>query len=155
MFLRLTEEGQRELAGKLPKGRAFASGKAFVPFVNRTFHAQLAALGGEEPAVKSEGAARAARSSSDTPKAESGGAPSPVALSWASITVGSVVLASEGPMEGWYEAVVTAAKPDHLFKLKWRDWPDEPAFVRTRGRLGLLPPDEAAKAGSKKPGQGP
>jgi len=27
-----------------------------------------------------------------------------------------------------------------------RDQPDEPAFVRKRGRLGLLPPDEAIKA---------
>jgi hypothetical protein len=57
-----------------------------------------------------------------------------------------VVLASEGQNEGWYEALVTAAKPNHLFILKWQGWPEEGEFVRKRGQLGLLPPTEAAKA---------
>lgn len=38
----------RGLASKLPKGRVFASGKAFVQFVTRILHTQIEASGGEE-----------------------------------------------------------------------------------------------------------
>ncbi len=40
---------------------------------------------------------------------------------------GSVVLASEGPKEGWFEAVVVAVDGD-LLKLKWRDYPTIAGF---------------------------
>lgn len=149
-ILRLTTDEQRGLAGKLPKGRVFESGKAFVPFVNKTLYSQLEAMGGETPpppdpaviqaALDDEPASSADATSGDETQ------PAPGPTSWATITVGSVVLATEGHMEGWFEAVVTAAKPNHLFTLKWRDWPDEAPFVRKRGHLGLLPPAEAVKA---------
>ncbi|WP_210485389.1 hypothetical protein [Microvirga antarctica] len=73
--------------------------------------------------------------------------PAPFPSSWSDIRVGSVVLATEGrQMEGWFEAVVTAAKPNDLFLVKWREWPDDQPFVRKREHLALLPPTEAAKA---------
>ena len=50
-ILRLTTDEQKKLAGKLPQGRVFESGKAFVPFVNRTLYAQRAAMGGEVPEI--------------------------------------------------------------------------------------------------------
>jgi hypothetical protein len=40
-ILRLTTNEQRGLAGKLPKGRVFGSGKCFVPFTNKTLYSQL------------------------------------------------------------------------------------------------------------------
>lgn len=152
-ILRLTNDEQRELAGKLPKGRVFESGKAFVPFVNKALYSQLAAMGGEEPPVNpavdqaASGDEQAGEGAAHSKPADT--VSSPVASSWGSITVGSVVLASEGEKEGWYEAVVTAAKSSHLFTLKWRDWPDEPEFVRKRGHLGLLPPAEVATKAAK------
>jgi hypothetical protein len=139
-ILRLTSDEQRGLAGKLPKGRVFGSGKCFVPFTNKNLYSQLEAIGGEEPPVDP---AVVQAALDDEPAGEA--ALSPVASSWAAITVGSVVLVTEGHMEGWFEAVVTAAKPNNLFELRWRDWPDEPVLVRKRGQLGLLPPAEAAQ----------
>lgn len=152
-ILRLTSGEQRGLAGKLPKGRVFESGKAFVPFVNKTLYGQLEAMGGEEPFVDS---AIVQAALDGKPTGEGAAQPElaetaslPVASSWAAITVGSVVLATEGEKEGWYEAVVTSAKPNHLFTLKWRDWPEEAEFVRKRGHLGLLPPAEVAAKAAK------
>src|SRR4051812_23404994 len=52
---------QRALAAKLPRGRVFASGRAFVPFVKAAVYGPLAAFGrpaggggggGPEPAVR-------------------------------------------------------------------------------------------------------
>jgi hypothetical protein len=147
-ILRLTTDEQRGLAGKLSRGKIFQSGRCFVPYCNRTIFAQLAAMGGEDPPIDPA----VVQSALDEPAGERAvrakpteAASSPGASSWAAITVGSVVLASEGEKEGWYEAVVTAAKPNHLFELVWRDWPDEKPIVRKRGNLGLLPPAEAAK----------
>ena len=39
----------------------------------------------------------------------------------------------------WYESLITEVKDDGLFVLKWRDWPDEPPFLRRAHQLGLLP----------------
>jgi hypothetical protein len=59
--------------------------------------------------------------------------------SWADITVGSLVLASEAPMDGWWESVVIGVK-DELFTLRWRDFPGQPVFARRRWHLAILPP---------------
>jgi hypothetical protein len=64
---------------------------------------------------------------------------------WADINVGSLVLASDGPGEGWWKSVVIEAKGD-LFTLIWEDWPDLPRFVRRRCQLALLHPAGRARA---------
>lgn len=148
--LRLTKDEQQSLAGKIPAGKIFSnSNKALVPFCNRTLFQQLKAMGGEIPSATMADIAAALNANEEKPPEDhvAGNAEeTAVAPSWAEITVGSVVLANEGPMEGWFEAVVTAAKPNNLFELRWRDWPEEKAIVRKRGHLGLLPPAEAIKA---------
>ena len=58
---------------------------------------------------------------------------------WADIEVGSLVLATEGPGEGWWESVVLGAEAE-LFTLKWRNCPDLSRFVRRRWQLALLHP---------------
>jgi len=73
-----------------------------------------------------------------------GPAPAP-SSEWARINRGSIVLATEGPMEGWFEAVVTEAKGDDLFLLKWRDWPNNAPFLRKRHQLAILPPGAFAR----------
>jgi hypothetical protein len=45
-LLRTTTDEQRALAAKLPRGRVFKSGKAFVPFVKPRLYESLAALAG-------------------------------------------------------------------------------------------------------------
>jgi hypothetical protein len=62
---------------------------------------------------------------------------------WDDIGVGSIVLATEGPQEGWFESIVLRAEDD-LFTLKWRDWPRLPTFTRRTWQIGLLPPGHRA-----------
>ena len=50
---------------------------------------------------------------------------------------GSVVLASVGAGEGWWEACVLEVHDD-LLTLQWRDCPDEPSFVRRNSKIALL-----------------
>lgn len=145
--LRLATDEQKALAAKLPKGRVFASGRAFVPFVRAgLYKAIVAAAGGLGQTAPSACAA-----SADSPKADAGGAtPATVAepaapprpAGWADIQVGSVVLATTGPDQGWYEAEVIEILDD-LLKLRWRSWPEEPVFARRFSQVGLLPPNGA------------
>jgi hypothetical protein len=148
-ILRLSSDEQRELAGRLPQGKIFQSGRCFVPFCNRTLYEQLEAMGGELPAhnpapdhAASNGeptVADAVSNSADT--ATQAAAPS----TWTEITVGSVVLVTEGrPQEGWWECVVTEVKAGDLLVLRWRDFPeDESLLVRKRQQVALLYPAKA------------
>jgi len=146
--LRLATDAQKALAAKLPKGRVFASGRAFVPFVRAGLYEAIAAAAG----VLAETAPSACAASADSPKADAGAvAPAGVAgvakpatppqpAGWADIRVGSVVLATAGPDQGWYESEVIEILED-LMKLRWRSWPEEPVFARRFSQVGLLPPN--------------
>ncbi|CAO4194022.1 hypothetical protein [Methylorubrum extorquens] len=139
----------RDFATRLPAGRLFPSGKGFVPFVKADLYERLlAATGTLDMPIP----ARASGKAGDAPPpagAGSGGKGSPDApggapkapSDWASIKVGSTVLACQGPMEGWWEAVVLYTKADDHFVLRWRDFADDGEFNRARKDLGLLPPD--------------
>lgn len=143
----VADQVTKALAGKLPQGRIFGSGRAFVPFVSREVYAELekhipagarsaqlrVVASGSTPggAIPSAGTSKATPEKIEAPK------------DWASIKVGSMVLASEGRGEGWYESIVTDAKANDVFELKWADWPEEPLFVRHRTRLALLYPGVA------------
>jgi hypothetical protein len=60
---------------------------------------------------------------------------------WDDIDVNSLVLAKEdGPWRTWWEAIPTD-KSDHMFLLRWRDFPQIPAITRPRWALGLLYPN--------------
>lgn len=58
------------------------------------------------------------------------------------IGLGSIVLAHEGPDEGWWEAEVIGAN-GRVFSLRWRDYPAQPTILRKASELALLPPSEA------------
>lgn len=58
---------------------------------------------------------------------------------------GSLVLASVGSAEGWWESLVVEMQDD-LLTLQWRDWPKEPSFVRRRNQIALLHPSRNAHA---------
>lgn len=141
-ILRLSDEKRRELAGKLSQGRLFDSGKAFVPFVNRTLYGQLDAMGGEVPPYVEAPPKNKAQPRKSTKAAK------PIyvqATSLAELAAGQIVLAPEdGEDGGWWQAVIDEAKDDDLFVLHWHAWPKEPTLVRKRSQLTLLPPIEAA-----------
>ncbi|CAO4172070.1 hypothetical protein CFFPNG_01899 [Methylorubrum aminovorans] len=58
------------------------------------------------------------------------------------IGLGSVVLAHEGPDEGWWEAEVIGIN-GRVFSLRWRGYPTQPTILRKATDLALLPPGEA------------
>jgi hypothetical protein len=63
---------------------------------------------------------------------------------WNEIDVGHVVLAKEdGPLQGWWEAVVTTKDSDS-FTLQWRDYASLPTILRERTKLGLICPTSPA-----------
>lgn len=151
--LRLENDEQRALAAKLPRGRVFGSGRAFVPFVKAGLYESLAAMAGVSTRVGSAGAESAPAGSPSPPEGHANGqgegstnaAPDGAKFPTdrAAINIGSVVLAPFAPMQGWWEAVVLKISGD-LLTLEWRDYPDEGRFVRRRHKLALLPTGKAA-----------
>jgi hypothetical protein len=58
------------------------------------------------------------------------------------IGLGSLVLAHEGPEDGWWEAEVIGIN-GAVFSLRWRDYLLQPIILRKASELALLPPGEA------------
>jgi hypothetical protein len=62
-----------------------------------------------------------------------------MAMPLGAVVAGSMVLASLGAGDGWWEADVLEVHDD-LLTLRWRDCPDEPSFVRRKSQIALLFP---------------
>lgn len=136
----------RALAGQLPRGKIFPSGKAFVPFVKASFYDALMAHLPESERDRARQPAQAG-SGKEASRTEAAGAGTGTATvqrdkpeDWSRIKVGSLVLASDGPGDGWYEADVVEVLPEEKFKLRWYEWPDLPDFVRPVTDIALLHP---------------
>lgn len=131
-------EAVTKLARLLPLGRLFPSGKAFVPFVKATLFGELLAALGEKDEEQDGGDAEAEHEKLAPTLYDFSAFRLP--LGWGEIGPGHLVLATIAPQDGWYEALVTEVKDDGgLFVLSWRDWPDEPPFLRRAHQLALLP----------------
>ncbi|MCB4767310.1 hypothetical protein LGR54_01720 [Ancylobacter sp. Lp-2] len=145
MGLKLAEldsDALRAAAAQLPAGKVYSSGKAFVPFVKGQLYAELVkTLGMTDDVPVSEEKEAEHASLAPTLYDFSG---SRLPTDWGDIKLGSLVLATAEPNEGWWEATITEVKASDLFVLKWRDWPDEPLFLRTKRQLALLPPPDRA-----------
>src|SRR4051812_39368535 len=74
--LRPETDEQRALAAKLPRGRVFESGRAFVPFVKKGLYESLAAFGGvqlgDHPAGPETACTASPGQDSDMPGGEGG-----------------------------------------------------------------------------------
>src|SRR4051794_30358032 len=159
--LTVKTDEHRALAAQFPRGRVFATGRAFVPFVKSSLFLQLQsaaqgaadassaapAPGDQAPAdepVKAEPPSPGGDTPAEQPaKAEP--EPSPAKpnrerpRTWSDIQVGHMVLAAEAYGEGWWEARVVQ-EHEGKFTLTWRDWPELPRFARHRWQLALLHP---------------
>ena len=131
--LPVTTDKARAAALEAASGRIFASGKAFSPFCKMPLYEALSAFEGSfapPPPVERE--------------------PEPVITvrtvptTWADIAVGSAVLASSGPDEGWWPSVVVEDRGEGLFVVRWQDYDDEPSFVRRADDLALMPRSAAS-----------
>lgn len=138
------------VAEKLPAGKLFESGLAFVPFVKREIHDTLLARISAEERDRVEAARivasaeKAAQRASDEADSDDIKLPplTPAQLppDWSKIKVGSVVLASDRQSDGWWEAVVEQEKKaDNLLVLRWRQAPDMDQFLRRVDQVALLP----------------
>src|SRR3954470_3014231 len=98
--LTVEDETHCALAAQLRPGQVYASDRTFAPAVVREVFDKLCELAGPV------GAASVPDDVSESPAS----ATRPV--SWDAITFSSIVLASAGPGEGWWEATVIGAKDD-------------------------------------------
>lgn len=134
----LEGETVQKIARLLPVGRLFPSGKAFVPFVKAALYADLLSALGEEEESEDEGDAELEHEKFAPALYDFSAYRLP--LGWGDIGPGHLVLATVAPQDGWYEALITEVRDDGgLFVMTWRDWPDQPSFLRRAHQLALLP----------------
>jgi hypothetical protein len=128
------------IAERLPLGKIFATGRAFVPFVGRSAFDKLATLveGGVTIEARAMSGALPVYPLADMFTTE---AVNTADALWAKVEVGSVVLAAQpdvyGP--GWWEGVVVDVNGDDL-TLRWMDTPSEEPFHASRCDIALRHP---------------
>jgi hypothetical protein len=133
-----------EAAKKLPKGRVYTSGKAFIPGIRLELANKLLEL------LETDGSQvhRPDRSWVDRANSDSNQvaciSPTIPGLprSWESVGIGHMVLVHESPADGWWEAVVIDREAEVL-TLRFRDYPKLPAFVRHISAIALVNPGPA------------
>ena len=133
----------RDIADRLPGGKLYESGKAFVPFVAGTLFAELVAQVPKEVRFALTHKADDANLPTDEEQAIIDGAEP--ARDWNKLKVGSLVLAHDG--EAWYEAVVikVVTETDTL-ALRFRDYPEDGVVFHKRVAVGM-PPAVLPKSG--------
>jgi hypothetical protein len=124
------------LAQRLPKGRIFDSGKLFTPLIQtkvydeshdsspRTWDHGQAEAGDECSFKRRHGDADAEGPGASVPE---GTRPT----DWSQITVGSLVLAEEARWRAGSKPSCWRPDREDVFKLKYRDYPDDPIITRT------------------------
>ena len=127
-----------EIGMKLPVGRLYASGKAFVPPIRRDL------LGKLKAALDTPGDGSQVKQPAPAPSPEEARAGDVVAAglprTWESIAVGQLVLVEDDdPGFGWWPCLVTERNKDVL-TLRLRDYPDKGTYVRHIAQVGLVNP---------------
>lgn len=130
-----------EIGMKLPVGRLYASGKAFVPPIRRDLLGKLKAaldVPGDESHVHQPGPIPS------PDKAKTGGVVAAgLPRTWESIDVGQLVLVEDDdPAYGWWPCIVEK-RENSVLTLRLRDYPDKGTYVRHIAQVGLLNPGPA------------
>jgi hypothetical protein len=141
------------LGMKLPVGRIYARGKAFIPNIKRDLYDKLLAAIGSSQVGRDHPQVEGTVASSATPgdsvahaPTEAGAILPPLASglpqNWESIAAGNMILAHESPGEGWWEAIVIS-RDDAILTLRYRDYPKAPKFERHVSTVALINPRPA------------
>lgn len=135
------------IVSKLPLGRVYASGKAFIPIIRRPLYDKLKAahdtLEKIQKIENEKGRAEISRTNRQLiaqadvslgRKAE-GNLPT----DWIAISPGDMVVALISPDEGWWNCIVDERDGD-LLKLRYRDYPKRPEFTRHISTIARVHP---------------
>ncbi len=127
-----------DAAKKLPMGRLYASGKAFIPDIKQVLHDELMAIlrrpGDTSEAYRLE----RPKSANDEVRCKSP-ITSGLPRTWDEIDSGHLVLAHAGYEDGWWEAICIK-REDDILTLRYRDAPKLPVFQRHAGTVALINP---------------
>ena len=118
------------LAKKLPIGRLYANGRAFVPNVRQTLYSEVIVALAAEP---QQAAVGPDDDKASTPVAR--GLPRQLGRDRARPSRHR----AREPPNGWWEAIVLDRKDDML-TLRFRDYPRLPKFFRHRTAVALMSP---------------
>jgi hypothetical protein len=131
-----------EIGQKLPVGRIYARGKAFIPNIKRELYDEIVAVLAESKRVSEE--KRAASEAAAEARAKTGEATAPPILKgrpqdWQSVGSGHLVLIEDvvGDGEGWWEATCLYRSEDVL-TLRYRDYPEVKPVQRHISNVALL-----------------
>lgn len=153
--LRIVGDELTALASKLPRGKLFDSGGAFIPFARGQLVSSLMTAGeaaGDDflrpTTLLADRPAKPKTKSAQGPAVASKSQPLPpgphrVPQDWATLEVGCLVLAADDPADGYHPAIIVAideAKKgaDREVVLQFRDYPDYAALRRAVRDLALL-----------------
>ena len=141
--MRVASADIRKLADRLPHGKVFASGKAFVPFVKGELYTSLldhldVAEKDRLASLQMEKETTAAASTEGTVTTDE------LPADWSKLKVGSLVVAWESKDNGWWLAKVVTVNTDDLYTLSWHEYPDLATFIRKRKFIALLHPSFGA-----------
>jgi hypothetical protein len=156
MKLQSSQACSEEIANlgmKLPVGRIYARGQAFIPNIKRDLYDKLLAAIGSCKEGHDHSQVEGAATSSATPgdavahaPTEAGAILPPLASgppqNWESIATGNMILIDAGPSEGWWEAIVIS-RDDAILTLRYRDYPKVPKFERHVSTVALINPRPA------------
>ncbi|WP_128935502.1 hypothetical protein [Bradyrhizobium zhanjiangense] len=127
-----------EIGMKLPVGRLYASGKAFVPPIRRDLLGKLKAaldVPGDESQVQQPAPAPSPEKANEGAVVAAG-----LPRTWESIAVGQLVLVEDDdPGFGWWPCLVTQ-RQGQVLTLRLRDYPDKGTYVRHIAQVGLVNP---------------
>ena len=141
-----------DIAMKLPAGRIYASGKAFIPNIRRDLYdkiSEAARIVTEKSdaqidvgATEQSAVVKSLTNQADAAPAEArcvSPVTSSLPRSWETIGVGHMVVFHESPDDGWWEGIVINREGD-LLTLRLRDFPKQGTFVRHINTVALVNP---------------